>query len=145
MSQKPKRGSGIKTFVTPPRPRLSLRTLIRYPNPGTGKRLQRFGTDRSRSPAGARQIAAALANFVLEAADISGTGAALADMLKGTEAASTLTAPPSLIPNMNLFISAYLHSLLPDTSIITLTKMANIIETTHEENAYQIAAPKPDC
>ena len=77
--------------------------------------------------------------------DISGAGGALADMLKGTEAASTLTAPPSLIPNMNLFISAYLHSQLPDTSIVTLAKMANIIETTHEENAYQIAAPKPDC
>ena len=46
---------------------------------------------------------------------------------------------------MNLVISAYLHSQLPDTSIVTLAKMANIIETTHEENAYQIAAPKPDC
>ena len=77
--------------------------------------------------------------------EISGAGGALADMLKGTEAASTLTAPPSLISNMNLVISAYLHSQLPDTSIITLTKMANIIETTHKENAYQIVAPKPDC
>ena len=131
--------------MTPPRPRLSLRTFIRYPNPGTGKRLQRFGTDRSRSPEGARQIAAGLANIVLEAVDISGAGAALADMLKGTEAASKLTAPPSLFPNMNLLISAYLHSQLPDTSIITLAKVANIIETTHKENAYQIAAPKPDC
>ena len=121
--------------MTPPRPRLKLRTLIRYPNPGTGKRLQRFGTDRSRSPAGARQIAAGLANIVLEAVDISGAGAALADMLKGTEAASKLTAPPSLFPSMNLLISVYLHSQLPDTSIITLTKMANIIETTHGENA----------
>ena len=122
--------------MTPPRPRLRLRTLIRYPNPGSVKRLQRFGTDRSRSPEGARQIAAGLANIVLEAVEISGAGGgALADMLKGTEAASTLTAPPSLIPNMNLFISAYLHSQLPDTSIITLTKMANIIETTRGENA----------
>ena len=121
--------------MTPPRPRLRLRTLIRYPNPGSVKRLQRFGTDLSHSPEGARQIAAALANIVLEEADISGAGAALADMLKGTEAASTLTAPPSLFPNINLVISAYLHSQLPDTSIITLTKMANIIETTHGENA----------
>ena len=46
---------------------------------------------------------------------------------------------------MNLLILAYLHSQLPDTSIITLAKVANIIETTHKENAYQIAAPKPDC
>ena len=121
--------------MAPPRPRLKLRTLIRYPNPGTGKRLQRFRTDRLRTPAGARQIAAGLANIVLEVADISGAGAAFADMLKGTEAASKLTAPPSLFSNMNLVISAYLHSQLPDTSIITLAKMANIIEISHEENA----------
>ena len=108
---------------------------MRYPNPGTGKRLQRFRTDRLRTPAGARQIAAGLANIVLEAVDISGAGAALAAMLKGTEAASKLTAPPSLFPSMNLLISVYLHSQLPDTSIITLTKMANIIETTRGENA----------
>ena len=90
-------------------------------------------------PKRARQIAAGFANVELKTSDVSGAAAALAALPRNAVTAPLLVAPPSLMPDTDLVVSANLLSQLPDIPEIVLKKRSRLPETARKDFAHRIA------